>query len=436
VTGLPDPQPDHAVRMAKFAKECMTKMVEVTKGLEVSLGPDTGDLCLRLGMNSGPVTAGVLQGEKSRFQLFGDTVNTASRMESTGEINRIHVSESTAKLLKEAGKAYWVKAREDLVHAKGKGQIQTYWVLSNRTGSGFEPNNSSGNSNLPEEESRRGGLSRTRSMLTSRDPIRGVQRNSSDTVAKLCKASEVMISSQSIEAAEKREQRLVEWHLDMFVRLLKKIVASRNEKEVVEQEVTDHGTPSMSEQRETNDVCTLNEGKASEDICVDMNDVIPNGASKLKVDCAFKAPKRRPSFSVSAHSAISWDNLNEVSIVGSIDGNFSFSSFTQDGVADKIVVDEVAEVIALPQFTPKATTAISKADEIELSETVVFQLKDYITTIARNYRKNHFHSFEVSSISPISAPDCLCCPAVSNCTSILCLNFIPPLLVISRFSTL
>lgn len=69
VTGLPDPQPDHAVRMTKFAREIMIKAEDVTKDLEVTLGPDTGDLRLRVGINSGPVTAGVLQGEKSRFQV-------------------------------------------------------------------------------------------------------------------------------------------------------------------------------------------------------------------------------------------------------------------------------------------------------------------------------------------------------------------------------
>ena len=55
-------------------------------------------------------------------------VNTASRLESNGESGRIHVSESTAELLIDGGKSHWLTKRPDLVKAKGKGDLQTYWV--------------------------------------------------------------------------------------------------------------------------------------------------------------------------------------------------------------------------------------------------------------------------------------------------------------------
>lgn len=77
VAGLPEPRKDHAVIMARFATDCIYRMQKIVKALETTLGPDTGDLAMRIGLHSGQVTAGVLRGDKGRFQLFGDTMNTA-----------------------------------------------------------------------------------------------------------------------------------------------------------------------------------------------------------------------------------------------------------------------------------------------------------------------------------------------------------------------
>merc|ERR1712157_557834 len=104
----------------------MTRFHIVTAEVSDSLGEDTMELEMRVGLHSGPVTAGVLRGDKGRFQLFGDSVNTASRMESNGVKGRIHVSQTTADELEKSGKGTWLTPREDKIVAKGKGEMQTF----------------------------------------------------------------------------------------------------------------------------------------------------------------------------------------------------------------------------------------------------------------------------------------------------------------------
>lgn len=197
VTGLPTPKRDHAVNMVRFARDCRIQMNVLTTSLEISLGPETSELSMRFGLHSGPVTAGVLRGQKSRFQLFGDTVNTAARLESTGSSNRIHVSEETARLLKEAGKARWLTPREDAVQAKGKGELKTYWVFE-RSGSKKD----SGMSVTTYSDSSVGSFG-----SASLDPDLGIGPN-----AVVC---------------DKRK-RLIDWNVDLFAGLIRKIVARRN----------------------------------------------------------------------------------------------------------------------------------------------------------------------------------------------------------------
>jgi class 3 adenylate cyclase len=192
VTGLPEPREDHAVAMARFARDCMVKMNDLTHKLEITLGPDTGELAMRFGMHSGPVTAGVLRGDKSRFQLFGDTVNTAARIESTGVKNRIHLSQETANLLFASEKKNWVIPRDDMVIAKGKGKIKTFWLIP----SGYKAHEYQ------------------KTLLDS-----GVKKAMSE------RAGEGVIPSLTEEST--KILRLVDWTGEVLKRLLKQVVANR-----------------------------------------------------------------------------------------------------------------------------------------------------------------------------------------------------------------
>lgn len=114
--------------MARFARDCVNAMNRLIPGLGDELGEETRELGIRIGLHSGPVTAGVLRGDRARYQLFGDSMNTTARIETNGKKNAIHLSNDTAEILRASGKASWLLPREDKIVAKGKGEMTTWWL--------------------------------------------------------------------------------------------------------------------------------------------------------------------------------------------------------------------------------------------------------------------------------------------------------------------
>ncbi|MBE9092853.1 adenylate/guanylate cyclase domain-containing protein [Tychonema sp. LEGE 07203] len=121
VGGLPTPKEDHAGAIAQMALGMQAKIAK--------LSAETGEkLAIRIGINSGPVVAGVIGVSKFTYDLWGDTVNVASRMEGTGFAGRIQVTDVTYELLKDK---YLFEMR-GVIPVKGKGDMRTYWLLEKK----------------------------------------------------------------------------------------------------------------------------------------------------------------------------------------------------------------------------------------------------------------------------------------------------------------
>ncbi|RMH73364.1 MAG: HAMP domain-containing protein [Cyanobacteria bacterium J007] len=123
VSGLPVPREDHAEAIAEMALDMQAEIAKFNQKMDTSLS-------MRIGIHTGPVIAGVIGIKKFIYDLWGDTVNIASRMESHGIPGCIHLSEATYECLK--NRDYLLKER-GTIDIKGKGRMRTY-LLEGRSG--------------------------------------------------------------------------------------------------------------------------------------------------------------------------------------------------------------------------------------------------------------------------------------------------------------
>ena len=121
VSGVPRPRPDHVEALADFAIE----MADVASGLK---DPHGLPVPLRVGMACGPVVAGVVGSRRFFYDVWGDAVNVASRMESTDSVGRIQVPEDVYQRLKDD----FVLQERGHIEVKGKGIMRTWYLIGRK----------------------------------------------------------------------------------------------------------------------------------------------------------------------------------------------------------------------------------------------------------------------------------------------------------------
>lgn len=120
--GLPIPRPDHANAIAQMA-------LAMQAAVERFRAEQGENIQIRIGINTGVVVAGVIGRRKFIYDLWGDAVNVASRMESSGQPGSIQVTEATYERLKHQ----YVFEKRGAIEIKGKGIMETYWLIGSQT---------------------------------------------------------------------------------------------------------------------------------------------------------------------------------------------------------------------------------------------------------------------------------------------------------------